>query len=232
MRLALVWFILALGGATLAAITSSCSVNTRSDGFSCESGDCADPNRVCVDGVCVLVAVDAGRDGGGGTPDARRLDGGPPQPDAPTGDVCPEICTECIPGDNGGTGTCVIDCNEAGNTCFGTVACPPGLRCEVLCNLPGSCRNSVACPLQENCDITCTGENSCRSLRCGKGPCQVECGPDSECRGIACGQSCACDVTCDGEPNQVCFNVLCPGVACGAFDGGCDSEGLGCDTCE
>lgn len=181
----------------LIAGAGGCSINHRSDDFSCEAHPCAE-NRVCVDGFCVVA-------------------------DSPPGDaaVCPAACTSC----NDATRTCTIDCGQSGG-CTGAVACPAGWNCSILCSTASSCRNGIRCPTDMACEITCSGAQSCQGITCGAGPCRVACTGTRSCRDVRCGSSCACDVACQGATtcnNLSCEQGCAMPFACSSALPGCNT---------
>jgi hypothetical protein len=206
----------ALGLATAAAIATaaSCSIDHRSDDFTCETTSDCPGTRICEQGFCVQA--------GPGTPDARRT------PDArpPDADPCPAQCTSC----DVATNMCVIDCEQAGDLCLtDVVRCPPGWRCDIRCNVQSSCRLGIGCLSAEACQVTCSGENACRTLQCGPGPCAVDCIGQDSCRNIKCNNSCACGVTCSGQGSCL-DTVTCTSFACDTGLG-CSTFPFGCNTC-
>jgi hypothetical protein len=191
------------------AVTSSCSINHRSDSYACtQNADC-DGGRVCSDGFCVTAAsaVDA------------------PRGDGPRGDAtgCPGQCTSC----NTTQRTCTINCQLT--NCQNLVTCPSGYRCDIACNVDNACRNGVNCGSAAACNIDCTAKESCQGVVCGPGPCDVGCSGPSSCRNVSCGPSCACDVLCTG--NQSCQqNISCSSLACRSGSG-CTSVPALCHSC-
>lgn len=193
----------------LALAAGGCSVRRRSGDFACQTqADCS-TGRLCVDGFCVVSAVDSGVQG-----DAR-----------PAGDAaaCPSQCTSC----DAGQQSCTIDCALNGG-CLQAIVCPTGWSCTVLCSMTDSCRGGIDCLGGTACTIRCSGAQSCQDIRCGLGPCDVDCSGTGSCRAIDCGPSCACDVACGGS--SLCRNVTCK-QNCSAPLRGCTSAGAGCNTC-
>ena len=235
MKLAAAWlFVIALV-AGVAASTSSCSLEHRTDLFACTDTNQCDDGRICDEGYCVYPP--------GQVPDASRIDSpmdrpdGPPtpidsrpMPDAPT-NVCPVQCTSCEV-NQAGKKVCIVDCDGANDDrCGSQINCPPGYVCDVRCNTQNSCRMGINCGQAAECLIECSGQSSCRNVLCGEGPCDIECTGLSSCRAIGCMDSCACDVACFGGAE--CTNIQCPSQLCRDFiDGGCTSENEGCNTCQ
>jgi hypothetical protein len=209
-RLAALGFVLAC----CLVVAAGCSVSHRSGDFACKTtADCS-RDRTCVEGLCVVSAVDAG----------AKADG-PPIGDAA---VCPSQCTSC----NVATKSCTIDCALSGNACNQAITCPAGWDCIIGCSTNGSCRNGINCQNSKSCTITCGAAQSCRNVSCGAGPCNIDCAGNGSCRDVSCGASCACDVTC--RINSACLNLTCksPPDCTGPLPfGGCTSQNPGCNTC-
>jgi hypothetical protein len=197
--------------AMMFVIATSCSINHRSDQFSCSKpSDCSD-GRECINGSCVVP---------GGDIDAAPGDGKPPPPD---GRTCPDGCTSC----DFNTMKCTIDC-AGGADCTRELACPAGgWNCIFLCTVNDACSNGIDCSQAKSCSLTCSGARSCDNVNCGTGKCTASCTGTNACRGVDCSQSCACDVTCNGNVGA-CFD---PGVFCplSSVVGTCDT-GLGCTS--
>jgi hypothetical protein len=201
------------------AVLAACSVDHRSDQFACDADNPCPTGRVCDRGLCV--------DDGG--PDASPTDvpdASPGTPDGERPDPCPPECTECNPDEL----TCLIDCG--GDACGDDepVVCPEGWNCFILCDDDNTCRDGVDCGAAASCTISCGGDGSCRQLDCGSGPCTVKCDGQNSCRGVECRFSCACDVTCDG-PGACGESVACDFGCNDIFDGGCNADNFGCNTC-
>lgn len=210
MKLAIAGGVFAVG---IAAVLS-CSINHRSDQYSCAvNGDCEN-GRVCENGFCVVP---------GATLDAPRNDAPGPPIDAAAS--CPGQCTSC----NMQQKTCTIDCKLT--NCSGKVTCPPGYNCTILCNVENACRSGVSCEQSTACAVECTGRQSCEDVVCGPGPCAVECSGVQSCRNVSCANSCACDVTCTG--GQSCSEgIRCTSFACRNNTGrGCTSVPAFCHSC-
>lgn len=205
----------------LAVSVAGCSVNHRSNEFTCDTqADCPD-GRTCSDGLCIT--------NGTPTPDGPTGDGPPPPPDA---FACPSQCTSCRPDSH----TCVVNCNVSPATCNVGIKCPEGFNCEIACTTEGGCPN-VDCSPGASCKVTCNGPGTCRNVKCGAGPCDISCAGQNSCRGVDCKDSCACDLACANQSS--CFGgfVCPPGPsinACTILAGqnrGCTSEPTGCNTC-
>jgi hypothetical protein len=196
-------------GLALAGVTA-CSIQHRSDGFTCAPGDDCGPGRICSEGFCVLAGtIDAAR------ADAPRGDGGAP---------CPAPCTSC----NTAQKVCTIDCTKT--NCNDLLTCPSGYKCDIQCNVEGSCRKGINCLLATSCSIECSARNTCEAVQCGPGPCSVACSGPSSCKNVSCGNSCACDVLCTG--NQSCAQgIQCSSLACKTATGGCTSVPSFCNSC-
>lgn len=195
----------------LAAITTSCSIQHRSDQYACTTAaDCQD-GRICDNGYCVVAgSIDAPRPG----------DAAMPGNDASN---CPPGCSSC----NVAQKTCTINCQLT--SCTNTVTCPAGYKCDIMCNADNSCRNGVNCQQAASCTIACGGKESCQNVQCGPGPCAVSCTGGASCRGVDCNNSCACDVVCTGL--QSCSDVIqCTSLACRAGSG-CSSAAAFCHSC-
>lgn len=194
---------------TMIAVTGSCSINHRSDGFACTTNsDCTD-GRVCNDGFCIVAgSIDASRG------DAQRGD---------AGGNCPGMCTSC----NTSLKTCTIDCQQT--NCTNIVTCPTGYKCDIQCNADNSCRNGINCGGAASCSIDCISKESCQGVVCGPGPCDVACMGPATCKNVACSNSCACDVLCTG--NQSCQQgISCSSLAC-TSGSGCTSVPALCHSC-
>lgn len=200
-------------GLALVAATS-CSIDHRSESFTCTRTEDCPSGRVCSDGLCVFT---------NDTPD-----GGPPikdgstDPDAPPPTDCPQECTSCDQENR----QCNIDCQV--EDCGPQVVCPTGWNCNIACNRASSCRNGINCLTAASCTIECSGDNACRNVACGTGRCNIQCSGTGSCRSISCGQSCACDIQC-GDASS-CETIICSSFQCETFDG-CTSQGVGCDVC-
>ncbi len=198
--------------AVLAAVTTSCSINHRSDQYACTlNTDCTD-GRVCDNGFCIVA----------GSIDAPK----PTDAPKPGGDTnnCPSQCTTC----NLRQKTCTINCQTS--NCTNTVTCPAGFKCDIQCNADNSCRNGINCQLAASCNIDCSGKQSCQNVQCGPGPCDVGCIGAASCRGVECNNSCACDVVCTG--NQSCGEgIQCTSLACRSGLG-CTSVPAFCHSCQ
>lgn len=213
MKLAFASGALVLG---IAVAVLGCSINHRSDQYACTVTSDCEPGRVCDNGYCVV-------SGGGGGLDAPRADA--PKPDIDAAVSCPMPCTSC----DMEAKTCTIDCEKT--SCSSEIACPPGYKCNVLCNTDDSCRAGVSCEKSTSCTVECSGSRTCRDVVCGPGPCAVTCSGARSCRDVACGDSCACDVTCTGF--QSCTQgIQCTSLACrpGARPG-CTSAPPFCQSC-
>jgi hypothetical protein len=187
----------------IAVVSTSCSINHRSDQYACKSSSECTDGRVCDNGYCIVAgSIDA----------PRPADAPKPNNDA---NNCPAPCTTC----NIAQKTCTIDCQTA--NCTNAVTCPAGYKCDIQCNTDNSCRNGVNCQMAASCNIDCTGKQSCQNVLCGAGKCDVGCIGAASCRGVACNNSCACDVVCTGS--QSCAE----GIQCSSF--GCRS-GSGCTS--
>jgi len=204
--------------AALFAAATSCSINHRSDQFACSKpSDCSD-GRQCINGSCVVP---------GGDIDAPMpIDGKVP----PDGNECPQACTSC----DLGSKTCNIDC-AAGADCGHTITCPAGFNCNIKCTVNDECRSGIDCSNATSCNLTCSGSRTCEGVDCGTGKCTASCTGTNSCRGVNCSNSCACDVTCNGNVGA-CFDpgVTCPpGTIPGACDTGlgCTSQQIGCSSC-
>lgn len=208
----------------LLALLGACSINHRSDEFTCTNSNMCNAGQTCQDGLCVT----------GGTPS----DGPDVDPDGPPPDtfVCPNQCTSCNPGTN----TCIVDCNASAATCASAINCPAGFNCDIRCTKNDGCQN-INCTQGQSCKILCKGNNTCENVVCGPGPCDVECTGQGACgggtaTGIDCDASCACDVACNN--NASCFPVSCPKppgpepLRCSGIGANrCTSEPDGCNTC-
>jgi len=188
----------------IALLLAACSINHKSDGYSCDINTDCESGRVCSGGFCVVNGsqIDAPRTG-----------------DAPRGDAnngqCPSQCSSC----NVTQHTCTINCQTS--NCQNTVVCPAGYKCDIQCNTDGACRNGINCTMGASCNIECLSKQSCENVTCGAGPCAVSCSGPASCKNVACSNSCACDVLCSGS--QSCAS----GIACSSF--ACRS-GLGCTS--
>jgi hypothetical protein len=137
---------------------------------------------------------------------------------AAVGGSCPgAVCNAgCV-----GT-TCNITC--ADNSC-GTINCPAGWDCNLVCPNVDSCRNSTLnCPANESCTVTCADQNdACRNmnLNCGaEGTCNLLCNDNTAtdvCRDltVTCGND-ACVSNCTGTPSGYSFTA---GASCNPADG-------------
>ncbi len=210
MKLVIAGTIVALAVA-LAAITTSCSIQHRSDQYACTTTtDCQD-GRICDNGYCVVAgSIDA----------ARPSDAPKPGGDASN---CPPGCSTC----NVQLKTCTINCQLT--SCTNTVTCPAGYKCDIMCNTDNSCRNGINCQQAASCTIACGGKESCQNVQCGPGPCAVSCTGGASCRGVDCNNSCACDVVCTGL--QSCGDAIqCTSLACRSGSG-CSSAAAFCHSC-
>jgi hypothetical protein len=166
----------------------------------------------------------------GSTPDDAPVGGdaagddAPEDPDARTAidsaTTCDEVCAAS-------GGTCVADVCEIiciGNDACGSVTCPAGVACNVICTGGGSgtgC-NSVTCAPGQPCTVACTG---------GPG---VALGGGTGCSSVNCNGACSCDVTCVNGTGVLgggtgCGSTTClPGCDQGA---GCTTTGGSCNTC-
>ena len=196
----------------IAAASTSCSINHRSDQYACTVNTDCSGGRICDNGFCIVP---------GSQIDAPKPPGDGPR-DGSTG--CPAPCTTC----NTAQKTCTVNC-QATNCTNNSITCPPGYKCDILCNVDNACRNGVDCRMAASCNIDCSGKQACAGVQCGSGPCDVGCtGPDS-CRGVACNNSCACDVVCTG--NQSCAEgIVCTSLACRSGSG-CTSVPAFCHAC-
>ncbi|HEY5922609.1 MAG TPA: hypothetical protein VIV11_13100 [Kofleriaceae bacterium] len=194
----------------IAALSSSCSIRHRSDQYACTVNTDCDGGRICDNGYCIVPgSIDAPK-----PTDAR-----------PPGDAnnCPDQCTTC----NVALKTCSINCQQA--NCNNAVTCPPGYKCDIMCNTDNACRNGINCQMAASCNIDCTGKQSCENVQCGSGPCDVGCIGPASCRNVRCNNSCACDVVCTG--NQSCAEgIVCSSLACRSGSG-CTSVPAFCHAC-
>jgi hypothetical protein len=203
--------VVAIAGAVLG---TSCTIQHRSDKYACTGdGDC-EGGRVCDNGFCIVK---------GSIDDAKPSD-------AKQGDAnmtgCPTGCTSC----NVQQKTCAINCQmSATGYCENTVTCPPGYKCDILCNTENACRDGVNCQMAASCNVDCTGRQACENVQCGSGPCDVNCSGPASCRGVSCNNSCACDVLCSG--NTSCTGTIaCSSLACRSGSG-CTSVPAFCHAC-
>ena len=194
----------------ITAFASSCSIRHRSDQYACTVNTDCDGGRICDNGYCIVPgSIDA----------AKPTDARPP------GDAtgCPAQCTTC----NVQQKTCSINCQQS--DCNGLVTCPPGYKCDIMCNVDNACRSGINCQMAAACNIDCTAKESCRNVQCGSGPCDVGCIGPSSCRGVSCNNSCACDVVCTGS--QSCAEgIVCSSLAC-LSGSGCTSVPAFCHAC-
>lgn len=210
----------------------SCSVNHRSGEFTCRTtADCAN-DRVCADGLCVLVSP--------------PLDGGLPN------GTCPDNCSAC----DANTHTCIVDCINNNDVCKRPIVCAPGWNCMINCDDDASCRAGIDCRQAASCNVACFGDTTCRNATCGDGECTFACNGTGSCSGIACGtgactvlcngtdschdanggtglgvncaSSCACDVECGFD--STCAPVTCP-PGCDGLDNGCTKDRASCNAC-
>jgi len=111
---------------------------------------------------------------GGGTTGTGGACGQNP---APTYNECPAECDNACAGD-----VCEIECVGEAACAGGSVTCPDGLDCLVICNGEDACEGGVpiTCPPDHGCTVECTGAHSCEQLQvsCGAGTCDLVCGPD------------------------------------------------------
>ena len=193
-----------------AALSSSCSVHHRSDQFACTSTQDCEGGRVCDNGYCIVPgSIDAPGPSDGAKGDAAN--------------GCPAQCSTC----NVTQKSCTINCQN--KDCTGQVTCPPGYKCDIMCNVDNSCRNGVDCRMAASCNIDCTGKQACANVQCGSGPCDVGCIGEQSCRGVSCNNSCACDVVCTG--NSSCGDgISCTSLTCKSGSG-CTSVPPFCHAC-
>jgi hypothetical protein len=210
------------------AIATSCSVQHRSQDFACTDPSQCATGRTCINGFCVDNSPADAATGDGNLPG----DGNSPFPDAPGS--CPQPCTSC----DLGSMTCTIDCLLDPTVCASEVDCPPGYKCNILCNDNNACTAGVHCDQATACVINCTGKSSCADVVCGPGACTIACSGSDSCTSdnagdaIDCSTSCACEVTCTGQ--RSCFGtVACPdGCNSVSTNGvGCEDTTSGCNSC-
>ncbi len=138
--------------ALAAIVAASCSINHKSDDYTCTTqADCG-PDRVCSGGYCVLTGVqDAKVDSPTTPPPDARID-------APM-EMCPPQCTSC----NVNTKQCNIDCAVTSCT-QAAIVCPAGWDCDIKCSTNNACAMGVNCANAASCALTCSGQGSCRNV--------------------------------------------------------------------
>jgi hypothetical protein len=143
--------------------------------------------------------------------------------DTPPGGTCPGIC------DNGCAGNvCVINADSNNQFENGSVTCPAGFACHLVCSADDSCRNTtITCPADAYaCDVdcTCTGgdESCCRDadITCGAGTCDLSCSDGTDaCDGTTFNcTSNECSTTCATTWSTLTINS---GTACNSTNSGC-----------
>ncbi len=200
--------------ALLAGSFVACTINKRSDEFTCNvQADCP-TDRTCTDGVC----VQGNNPNDGSNPDMNT---------GPDAFVCPAQCTSCRQAEH----ICKVDCGISPSTCNSPINCPPGFSCEIVCSTTSGCQN-INCTGGNGCTIGCTGTGTCKNVTCGTGPCDITCSGVNACRSVDCNNSCQCDVAC--AIGTSCMTLNCPkdATTCNTIGKpGCDSSRATCDTC-
>ncbi len=149
-----------------------------------------------IDGDDAATSTDAASGTDVSTPDATVVDAGVDAPNKAA--LCKAACEEAGVGTCDDAGACSVDCTGI-SSCFGKVACPPGIACNVACGLSG-CSGGIDCTAASSCNIDCQGVSACAgAVTCGGTTCTVTCEGQSSCAGgVSCSASQSCDVTCSG----------------------------------
>jgi hypothetical protein len=220
----------------LVAVSGCYSPEVRECVVGCAAtADCVSPLVCGGDGLCASTPVagwcsnvlaDAGSIGDAsadaGPTDAEAID-------SPTTiDAMPAIClaATCIAaGGSCMNDRCVIDRDNSGS-----VTCPAGMPCTVICDAQDACKNGVSCGGATSCIVLCTEAAACqdKGVDCGTAQsCDVTCRGPSACQhgdsgaSVECRAS-TCSVTCDGS--GACQDGI-------AAQGTCDSHCCN-DACE
>ena len=203
----------------LGALLVSCTVNRKSEQFSCTDSQSCNGNRSCVNGFCV--------------DNDDTIDALPSGCNSTT-KMCDFTCTTFTPctGMCPAGFSCSYDCLMDGG-CPDDINCTEATSCTISCQA-GHCQD-IHCG-SANCDITCASiGGGCGDITCGSGSCKVQCSGNNACGNVTCNQSCECDVT--GCDTSTCGNLNCPsrGGHCttdGTSGMPCDSShSPSCNTC-
>lgn len=188
--------------AVLALCAVSCTVNRKSEQFTCVTSlDCKD-GRTCDQGYCVT-------DGSGSDP------------------ACDAQCTSCDHTTTPptcviqGTGGASIDCPQNAPCkvlCTSSGACNQvtcnAPTCNIICSSPGAC-GSVSCG-GGACDVTCSATNACPMVSCASAcSCNVSCANKPACGALTCPMS---------STGGFCTDT-------GTSGGACSSNPAGCNHC-
>lgn len=211
------------------ALLTACSVDRRSESYTCDTETDCGAGRTCDEGWCVEVG--GGGDGDGGElpvvdADPNAPDADPDAPDAAF--ICPPTCSSCNI-DN----VCIMAC-AADASCPTQVVCPPGVSCKVECEGANSCAAGVDCSDASSCRIECTGVDSCaQRIVCGQGQCIVECNANGSCAaGTDCSESCSCLTNCVATACEGPSECTDPGSPCTDNDDDCGGiENGNCNSC-
>jgi hypothetical protein len=138
--------------------------------------------------------------------------------DAPVGLACADSLCAARGGRCADAGNdCIIECTDAGTSCTGTIACPPGIGCRVICAADDSCAQKVDCTQATACDVVCSGKHTCNGVACAGKTCAVSCTGMDSCQtgAITCTAADSCAIACTGGGMKNCNDaVTCTSASC------------------
>jgi hypothetical protein len=154
--------------------------------------------------------------------DGSITDGGGAEDSADADAQGPITCAQSLCAARGGRcadagNECIIECTDAGTSCQGTIACPPGVGCRVVCAADDTCAQKVDCTQATACNVVCSGKHTCAGVACAGKTSAVSCTGMDSCQtgAITCTATDSCRISCTGGGMKNCNDaVTCTSASC------------------